>query len=345
MCEMLTVINGFYRAENHPENPEPVRTVFVLTRDASIKYRSHSTLVDVLAVSLESMAFNLVEFAKSRLKSRVPAFRKVKSFDIAFRGSAYLNFNNGTAVIMRENGVDKFYFKDLSFFRGLYREVSRFAGFDVRPWGEFLVVRQKKYRPITRKMTDVELMNMTRPALERFHGLPLPEDEIAKSLSIEGKVRQLLEFYPPKMGADASRYLELGRAVDGKSADFRKVLCHGDLWGPNILLDGEADAALIDFDKALNFSPAYDYAYFFIMSRLLTSRVEAKSLLSSLERIAEDLGTFLDSECAGTRGRFGNRELKMCVYLALFLKTVERDLRQEESGVSVKMLQAELARI
>ena len=95
---------------------------------------------------------------------------------------------------------------------------------------------------------------------------------------------------------------------------------------------------LVDFDKVVRFCPAYDVVYFYLMSKVLPNSPDIARAIDRIEQIAQTAATFLEVECRGEAGRFREGEIRLCVFTFAFLKLLERDLRHDQLGNSLSIL-------
>lgn len=338
MGDMLRAINRFYGFRRGPEPSARESMLFVSSRDAALG-RSDAGLYLQVPVRVQVMAYNVSEFLRACIKRRSPAYKTISRSEVAFAGDAVFNFPNGTVVIVRRREVDKFYFKDLDFFHELYGNVLQGGGAEAVPGDGFLVWRQPRFQPLD-SGGDGRTLLAADPALKGFHARC---DGLTRAdlFSVEYKVRQLLAFYGRGKN-DPRAYLEICSRLGQKAGGFGAVLCHGDLWKGNVLNDPASGAALIDFDKAVLFCPAYDYVYYYLMAKVLPFRRDLDDLLVEMTRHVRGAQAFLREECRGWLGDPGSREIEICIFLFTFLKLVERDARHEECGRSVPRLLATL---
>jgi len=344
MREMLRKISAFYKEEEDTISWRDA--IFVSSVDDSVGGNRTGGRAFALALDVSMLPSNTFELLKSRVKGRAPVYRRVSSVPVSFHCPAFLNLNNGTAVVLQDQRVDKFYFKDLPFFGALYRSLARgMCEQELLTRENFLCLRQPRYQPVRSGTRDVDLLVLAQPALNRCHMCRKYVSEQKYIFSIPRRVEQLFVFYHNGQSEYCAEYLEVARRLDGLAAQFEIVLCHGDLWKGNLLQGHDPEIALVDFDKAVLAPAAYDYVYFHLMSRVLFARVHLEDLLRDIERHTSDITEFLSGECGGVLGSVTRSEIRIGVLLFVFLKGLERDLRHLEFGRSLNMLIEALARL
>lgn len=335
---MIASANAFYRELSGREDLIPL--VFVSTADVAQGPMPGAHYASKWATTANLLWLNSLEALRARIKRRAPLYRAARTVQVASPGPWYLNLNNGTAVILGDDFVDKFYFKDAGFFADLYGSAF-FAGMPLFRGPDYLVVRQTRYRRPASWQSDAALMVSVRPLLDEFSRATDLAGARQNSLSVRYKVVQLFQYYSPDCGAALADYLEAADRLD-QCGHFGRGPCHGDLWSENILEDAEGRVALVDYDKAIVFSRAYDYVYYYLMSRVLPALRDVAKVLRMSAQLENGAISFLRDECAFRAGVFERTEVRSCIILFAFLKLVERDLRHRQHGKSVEWVQAEL---
>lgn len=342
---MVHSLNGFYLARC--DLRETRESVFRITRDSATSTGHIATLAPRCLAGLISVLWNASEWIRSRYRLRSPDYMETAVLELAYLGETYVNLPNGTAVILRDDRVEKFYFKDCSFFGELYRTLQPLQVVEVlRSGPDLVVVAQPRYEPVKRSLSDLETLISVREALGRLHGVDVTGASIGGHFAVTCKLEQLLQFFS---GADASTcsagegYLEVGRKLESASTRYRRVLCHGDLWTGNIRATRAGPSVLIDYDKALFFCEAYDYIHFFLMSRVLSVNKSLRRLAANVGEHATNALEYLSRECAGRCGVFEIGEIALCIRLFALLKLLQQDLRSGVAGRSVEALRDSLS--
>lgn len=267
---------------------------------------------------------NALEWARSRLRGRAPLYARRIAMEVAFDGEVAANPHNGTVVVVRGGVVDKFHLKEADAFERLYGVAA-----PAIPWAEveagpgLVRVRMPRFAPFPAGAGDQELLAAVAPALQSLHSCSARALEDGGGLfTLAAKVRQLFAFY----GGDAVHALpaalEMVRRLEERLDAFPRVLCHGDLWRGNVLLDGEGRAVLVDVDKALLAPPCYDRVHLRLLHRSMEEGMGAERLVVRWPWPAEEAERFL-ARGAGDATPAHTDEIRAGALLFTFLKGVE----------------------
>lgn len=338
MLELVSKMNRFYQAHGIGRRIAGL-AVYLCSEDVAVGRAISAQRMRVVRAHGKALALNGIECLRSRLRGRPPVLLSVRSAPVQFEGVCYINFNNGTAVVLGPRVVDKFYFKDIEYFSELYRCIAESQGMRISFGGDFLAIRQARHAHIERRLRDEERLLAAEDSLRVFRAALVGGAPRAHLFTIRYKIEQLFKFYQHKNCRDAAAYLNIAAALEEEAARFGNTPCHGDLWKENIICSSSNEATLIDFDKAAFFCPAYDYVHYYLMSKVLPDNRDVGSILPRLSEHAQDAIRFFEKDCRGSLGSFGDAEVRLCVYLFGFLKLAERDLRRDRCGQSIGALQ------
>ena len=336
IIEMINAINSFHL----PVRSKPSyigKAIFLSTVDTSVGSQPHMFLMGKWIAVARILAFNLTELLKFCLKVRPPYFMSLQVVDVTYPGTTHVNLNNGTAVVLDREQVHKFYFKDTGFFADVYGRIADEFNLQVITCNGFLVIKQLRHKPIKGNVQDAKLLISTRSKLTVLDSILGASTLNRELFSVAYKVRQLFRFYD-SAETEAKTYLAVCAVLEQKCAQYGSVICHGDLWKGNILTDVSGQITLVDFDKVVRFCPAYDVVYFYLMSKVLPNSPDIARAIDRIEQIAQTAATFLEVECRGEAGRFREGEIRLCVFTFAFLKLLERDLRHDQLGNSLSIL-------
>ncbi|ETN71643.1 hypothetical protein NECAME_14160 [Necator americanus] len=130
---------------------------------------------------------------------------------------------------------------------------------------------------------------------------------------------------------------------------MQRVLCHGDLWTPNILWKSEqgdiAPAALIDFQNGHMGSPAND------LVRLFTTCLSGKDRREHWEELLEEFYGYLKEEAADLKLPYTLEQLKescrqfmpfigflVVIAIGSYFELLSKDIDEEQKKKTLKVV-------
>jgi hypothetical protein len=337
MNDIVIILNNYFLSEFKSFVSE-TKKLFICTIDNSNCNKGSYGFRKFLKDLVGSFIFNIIEFLKSKIRGRNPVYKKLKFYLLCFDDITHINFNNGTAVVLRDTCVYKFYFKDIMFFSNLYNRIAKFVDCETYFCESFFLIKQPRYNHLVCCTKDLGFLISLKNYLDSFEAFCEVSIENKESFSPRQKVRQIFEFYKQSKNKNIVDYLDLAQLLEAKVEPFKKVLCHGDLWSENILCRNNGEVFLIDFDKAVTYIDIYDIIYLFIMMEVLPRRIPLEQLLISIEYFSNIIEKYLIVDCKRIFGQPTNYQIKLCIYLFAFLKIVERDMRHKKTGGSIGIL-------
>lgn len=336
MLNIIASINSFYaEVARGPSGTKSAKLLTTPLDNSAGTIRPYDNRAVYWRSKIALTAHNCIEFAKSRIKSRSPNYLTITLIDAAFKGDCYINFINGTAVVIHGQFVDKFYFKDTKYFSELYRCSDLPTILETFTFNNFIVVRSQRHQVTKEKPDDALLLIRVKPLCDRLDTEIYANTKQRDSFTVRYKVEQLAVFYCDRKKHNLTEYLSIAMTLDEISASHRQTLCHGDLWKANILRSNTGAVTLIDFDKALYFCHAYDFVYFHVMTRIIPRDKKLENLIDNIKSHSVTTSAFLNVECKGALGDFNEDEITLCIFLLAFLKLLERDLYNDRCGDSV----------
>lgn len=326
-------INKFYLDEAtqgyHP-------AIFVLTKYTARQLPDRVIRWAVYKIKLRTFFHNLIEFIKSRIKSRMAEYKKIKKVILRYEGLTSIDLTYGTVVVVHKTFVDKFYFKQVTYFEFLYKNISFLQPIMLKHFPHYLMMRQIKY-PVSVNQYSVADVWRTFAQITPHSNDFLPlHIKMHTYFSISYKVEQLFNcYFGHRHGIEP--YLNICTVLDAYARPFSKKLCHGDLWAGNIFGDSNTKLIAIDFDKMIFFCSIYDVVYFYLMTRVLP-KTDLKSILIDIDKYAIDTKKFFSFEYHIKTETSHILELKVCIFLFVFIKLLEQDLHQNKCGNHVRLM-------
>lgn len=246
-------------------------------------------------------------------------------------GDIFYNIHNGTVVIIKENDVDKFYFKDHLYFFNLYKSLQ-IKELYAHVYNNFSVINMKKYtefnsslRPLDFKALNNQIAKLSQSALQ-----------VNKEyLSPKFKIKQIFHFYKQNSNHKVNSYSSWADKVRKRVTPGTEGICHGDLWASNIMR-GEQGVELIDFDKALLFCKEYDLVYFYLMTNVFNSKWSASDIFINMQSYIGEIISYYENNLVQLKDE---NNLKQSITLILIIKLTEYDLRHNELGNNLSVFE------
>lgn len=345
MNRMLKIINGFYIKKSGMNNIFELKRIFISSIDVAEVKKGVSGFKTLKVECFRILVFNIIEFFKSILKSREPVYKNLDIIFLVFDYITYINFNNGTVVVIEDKCVRKFFFKEVGYFKEHYEAVGFHLDQETVTCKDFFSIKLPRYKN-KRNLKNVEEKLLTIiEELESYHQLNEIKFEHNEIYSLSYKVYQIASFYRIENLSLISNYISIAEGLTLKSSRFKKVLCHGDLWSDNILLDEHGNGVLIDFDKTIWFCGIYDLVYYFFMSKFIPSGVLIENIIKDVDKYAESAIKYLNVECKLYLNILKIEEVKICICLFCFLKLTERDFRHNLNGENLNLIRKALRKL
>jgi hypothetical protein len=282
---------------------------------------------------------NIIELAKCKIKSRDSNYQSVIRHKFYKNTSLYINFNNGTAVVIGADHVYKFFFKDVDYFDFLYSCFRDNLQISTERQHKYFVVKMSRLNPCNIDIfsRDIEvLLCMASKKMLSLSGCIPSTDSAKELLSPAYKIEQIFIFYNVNDGTIKNRYISIGNYLLKSSLSCQNTLCHGDLWAENIMLSESQEYQLIDFDKCLIFCEYYDLVYFYIVSHesMFVQKISSNSMY--LKNLIDKIIQYIFEIEEKIVIRFN---VVLCVQLMALLKLTEYDLRSKRIGFSLPFLE------
>ncbi len=281
--------------------------------------------------------YNFFEFFKSRIKRRQANYKAVSKLQFLPNSDLFINVNNGTAVVLHNSGVEKYFFKDVEYFRALYSEVADNIGVSFLNNKNHCSIKMEKYILAPLPMDDVthqRQMQLINNKMFLLTNLMTEKLLFSVKYSPVRKIEQLFSFYNYNHTEYKERYSDLAINLVNSLETGRFSLCHGDLWQGNIMNDQRGRLKLIDYDKCLYFSSIYDSVYYYVMTfeKKGTWQFELKKLILRVVLFLTKI----------YREPIDMEEVRLCLNYMTLVKLTEFDLRSNKLGLSLRFLEGRI---
>lgn len=273
--------------------------------------------------------YNSIERFKAFVKRRAPVVKQLSIFQLSYAGETRIDLCGGTAVVIGQDVVDKFYVKDIDYFSFLYQNALSFLPMTVCCSQKALVIRQRRYHALGTGYSETAILMHVQQITNMINQRVPANIKVNHYFSVAYKIKQLFELYlGTTQGIEP--YLEICHLLEKQISVSTQALCHGDLWRENIFLDQTNHIVIIDFDKMVYFCRDYDLVYFYLMNRVLP-KVDLQIILENIDKYTHSAICFF-AEGDEPLPDMTRRELMYCIFLFVFIKLVERDLHDERCG-------------
>lgn len=325
---IIEKINFFF------ENSFQVKTTFIHNKEYAENITLDRGIVSLFFLYLNNFRFNIYDYFKSIFLQRLSLTNKISTFHINFNGEIKINFINGTAVLIDDCSVYKFYFKDTFFLNQLYIEINNIYNFKIINNDDFFAIKLPKFNKLHNQHVNFTFLCKE---LNKYH-LGLNGRLNIEDFSPENKIKQIAKFHCIIRDKRIVAYLDISRNLQEKYRNMELIFCHGDLWIDNIMRDNENKIHLIDFDKTIYFCKPYDLVYYYLMTFILSKKIDLNHILENIETYCNEIFDFILDFKFDKMKHLQIREIWLSVYLFCFLKISERDFRNKFTKMSAYKL-------
>ena len=330
---IIDTINKYYFEK---KDSKKINAIFVFSKYTATQLAYRVNFVNICRTKLNLFGHNGTELIKSCLRVRTPVFRQMCVLNLLYDGLARIDFSSGTVVVVSSSFVDKFYFKDITYFRFLYTNISTLLSATFKEFSNFLVITQPRYQILRANYSELDMLIYAEKMILTLSDSLSTCTKMNEYFSVAYKINQLFMWYLGNTNGIDS-YLDICKSLEERTNLSAKRLCHGDLWKENLLEDDTGNLMVIDFDKMVYFSAPYDLVYFYLMNQVLPN-VDLLIILANIDKYTNKFMTFLSLESNIKIASNQFCEFKYCIFLFVFIKLVERDLYENNCGNHVYLL-------
>lgn len=336
---MLELANNYYKHSERCPKAGVRKILFKGSNDSGVgeilesEASSFNTNLRVVTILR-----NVLEFIKAKVRNRPPCYQFVDVFTSHIPGAFHANFINGTLIVILENSVEKFYFKDSDGYEALYRAMKRPLMEIERISEELIIVRDARYDTLAYIRECPELFNAIANEIEKLDDALCKNSDIEHFLSIEYKAIQLASHYKKEADSKLLGYLEIAATLQKEVEKIGARICHGDLWVGNILALSDGRVVLVDYDKSVRYCEAYDYVYYYLMTHRVGGAREVQTVLTTLEETSNEISRFLKEAAFELSQEFSIQAIRLSILLFALLKLLEKDLWRNTLGASIPII-------
>lgn len=335
--EMLDAIDDFHQKASLPGDIKRDRFIFTMTPYRVEGEKASRSVLIRRTQAARIHALNFIDVLKSVVRRREGNFRSIHYRQISYDGKIWISIANGTATIVRENEVLKFYFKDQKFFGDLHKQLYSLSKYDVEEHADFTLLRMRRLRPIDIDINHADILYGILPKLYEINRLSIFADTSGEVFLPVAKISQLFRLYGCYDQENKKQYTNIAQKLQERAIRLGSSLCHGDLWIENVMQDANG-YEIIDYDKAIYFVQIYDYVYFYLVSELSRGRISLEQLVQKFELYVEKVNLFLRSVSNIDLSQASYEKIRACMLLYLLIKLTEKDLRTGRVGGSILQL-------
>lgn len=311
------------------------KSLFIVSNYTAKQLSEPSNLINLCNLKLKILLHNFSEIMKGFLCFRPSIYENLKVINLNYEGTTSIDFKYGTAIVISEKYVDKFFFKDINYFIYLYKNIDLKYIIDIQHNSLYLAIRQIKYDNSRNYFLDYEVLKLVKKLSMYLKNTNLIQLNKMNFFSVSYKIKQLFNAYEGNIN-NASEYLKICSILESRVANFQQTLCHGDLSQSNIVRDNNYNLVAIDFDKIVFFCHCYDLIYFYLITKVLP-KIKLKNILINIEKYSHEIDHYFNKDMTKSY-EFSLLEIKYCVFLFVFIKLVERDLFEKCFRKNIELL-------
>ena len=335
--KMLSAIDDFHLRSSLKGETERHLFIFTMTPFGVEGEKATGGLLSHSSKVAGTYALNFIEIIKSIARRRQASFRSIYHRHTRYDGKISISIPNGTATIVKENEVLKFFFKDKDFFHKLHKKILSISQYALEEHPNFLLLRMPRFSPTDSGVDHAEMLSSVIPELVKINRLPISSANSEVEFLAVAKIAQLFRLYD-RVDRDGERaYNDIANKLQQRAEALGASLCHGDFWIDNVMQSTNG-YQLIDFDKSVYFTRAYDYVHFFLVSRLSRDRVPLERFVKNFEAYEQKVISFLEGIEGIDIAQISSDRIKTSMGLYALIKLTERDLRTGNVGKSIHLL-------
>lgn len=262
--DVIRIIDKYY-VNRYQKN----RNLILIKTNHTLESIEYSR-VKYLKCLILSKLYNVLDTLKATIKKRPSLHKEISLTNTCIPGKISGNFIFGTFVVLGSETVEKFYFKNVDDYLGLYKELYIN---DCVLHSKTLVLKMPKYNNIN-EISDVNVKEIIE-ILDKFEF----NYHISNEYDLIKRLDNIFKYNKLPTNKD---YLDSAKFLHEKAENIGLKFCHGDLWKDNIMIEN-SNVKLIDFDKFMWFLPYYDFVYLYLMENVFCNFWSVSSVLNEIE--------------------------------------------------------------